>query len=287
MAVPGDRLGAAVACFSGRGCAVTQTFSHSRLSTYENCPRQYRYRYIDKLKVTDLGVEAHLGRAVHAALEELHRVQMGGVVASLEQVVAWFEVAWQERGGANLRVVRRGFDEADYQRLGGHIVARYYDRFHPFDQEETVAVEQKVDILLDAGRDIHLIGYIDRLSRSAGGEWTIHDYKTSGSPPYRRGIDRDRQLTLYEIGLRAAQPGRPKVKQQWHYLTFEKIETRRRTAAYRDRVTSETIELVRRVRAETTFQARPTVLCHWCDFREHCPEGAEFTVSSPAPGLPG
>ena len=28
-------------------------YSYSRVSTYVNCPRQYKYRYIDKLKIYD------------------------------------------------------------------------------------------------------------------------------------------------------------------------------------------------------------------------------------------
>lgn len=28
-------------------------YSYSRVSTYCNCPRQYKYRYIDKLKIYD------------------------------------------------------------------------------------------------------------------------------------------------------------------------------------------------------------------------------------------
>lgn len=28
-------------------------YSYSKVSTYSNCPRQYKYRYIDKLKIYD------------------------------------------------------------------------------------------------------------------------------------------------------------------------------------------------------------------------------------------
>lgn len=28
-------------------------YSYSRVNTYSNCPRQYKYRYVDKLKVYD------------------------------------------------------------------------------------------------------------------------------------------------------------------------------------------------------------------------------------------
>lgn len=265
---------------------MQEVFSHSRLATYENCPRQYRYRYIDHLPVSDLGVEAHLGRSVHTALERLYRARGEGVVASAAQVGAWFDAAWDDPEAGQLRVVRRGFDETDYRLLGHHVLRRYYERFHPFDQDETVAVEKKVEVLLDPVRDIRLIGYIDRLSRSAAGEWTIHDYKTSGSWPYLPALDRDRQLTLYEIGLRAEQPGIRQVRQVWHFLTFEQTLTRRRTERDRNRVRGETMTLVERIRADTRFRARAGILCHWCDFRESCPEGREFTLSRPPPGLP-
>lgn len=45
-------------------------YSYSKVSTYCNCPRQYKYRYIDKLKVYDdfepdnaliVGTTLHLG----------------------------------------------------------------------------------------------------------------------------------------------------------------------------------------------------------------------------------
>lgn len=28
-------------------------YSYSKVSTYSNCPRQYKYRYVDKLKIYD------------------------------------------------------------------------------------------------------------------------------------------------------------------------------------------------------------------------------------------
>ncbi len=43
-------------------------YSYSKVSTYNNCPKQYKYRYIDKLKVYD-DFEADnaliIGTAVH------------------------------------------------------------------------------------------------------------------------------------------------------------------------------------------------------------------------------
>ncbi len=43
-------------------------YSHSRLSTFEKCPLQFRYRYIDKIKRDTRGIEAFLGIRVHYML---------------------------------------------------------------------------------------------------------------------------------------------------------------------------------------------------------------------------
>ena len=45
-------------------------YSHSRLSCYENCPFQYKLKYVGRIKAT-LGttIEAFVGSMVHDALE--------------------------------------------------------------------------------------------------------------------------------------------------------------------------------------------------------------------------
>ena len=49
------------------------TFSNSRLSAYENCPMQYRLKYVDEVAVPPReSVEAYLGKRVHEALEFLY-----------------------------------------------------------------------------------------------------------------------------------------------------------------------------------------------------------------------
>ena len=47
-------------------------YSHSRLSVYETCPRQFRFQYVDKVAVPEVeSVEMFLGSRVHAALQDL------------------------------------------------------------------------------------------------------------------------------------------------------------------------------------------------------------------------
>ena len=50
------------------------TYSHSRVTTFENCPYQYKLRYIDKIKPEiPTTIEAFMGGIVHQALEDLYK----------------------------------------------------------------------------------------------------------------------------------------------------------------------------------------------------------------------
>ena len=64
-------------------------YSHSRLSVYETCPRQYRFRYVDRIKLPRVRTaEMFRGTHVHAALETLYRRMQRGRTPSLDEVLA-------------------------------------------------------------------------------------------------------------------------------------------------------------------------------------------------------
>jgi len=52
------------------------TYSHSRITTYENCPYQYKLRYIEKKKPeVPTTIEAFMGDMVHQTLEHLYKLK--------------------------------------------------------------------------------------------------------------------------------------------------------------------------------------------------------------------
>jgi putative RecB family exonuclease len=197
-----------------------------------------------------------------------------------------------------LRVVKRGFTVEDYHRLGRHCVESYYDAAAPFDEGEILDVERKVLIELDTQGRYRLIGYIDRLSRGADGVLEIHDYKTSGSLPRPRDLETDRQLALYEMGLRSG-PGvllseEEPARHVWHYLAFGQRFQRTLSREGLRGLARDVRSLIDRVEeavaaaaaSESELPARPGVLCHWCDFSAHCPEGRAEQERRGVPGLP-
>jgi len=53
--------------------SMVKRYSHSKLSTFEQCPTKFKYRYIDKIPVEfEKTVEAFLGEIVHETLELLY-----------------------------------------------------------------------------------------------------------------------------------------------------------------------------------------------------------------------
>lgn len=48
-------------------------FSHSRIGTFETCPRKFSFAYVEKLPAVGQSVETFMGKRVHESLERLHQ----------------------------------------------------------------------------------------------------------------------------------------------------------------------------------------------------------------------
>ena len=49
------------------------TYSHSRINTFENCPLQYKFNYIEKIKRDEESIEAFVGSRFHEVMEKLYQ----------------------------------------------------------------------------------------------------------------------------------------------------------------------------------------------------------------------
>jgi len=156
-------------------------YSYSRLTTYENCPQQYKLRYIDKLEVPDAGegIEAFLGHRVHEALEKLHRELILTKRNDLQALIDYYGQQWDKNWHRNVLIVKKEFTKEHYRRTGEEALTNYYRRYQPFDQSKTLATEYALAFRLE-GYSIR--GVIDRLSQTRDGVYEIQDYKTSGPP---------------------------------------------------------------------------------------------------------
>jgi putative RecB family exonuclease len=259
-------------------------WSHSRLSSYENCPKQFHYRYVERRSVDVESVEAFVGKRVHAVLERLNHFVGRGLVPSLGKVLARFRSDWEQQYDPDrVRIVRTENPPESYREMGERCLSNHYRRHYPFDREETLGVEEHVTFVLDAGRRYRMQGIVDRVARAPDGALEIHDYKTGRRVPSQEDLDADRQLALYQIGVEEKHGPVGAVRLVWHYLLRNQVRVSTRTPEQLDALRASTIELIDRIEAERDFAPRPGPLCTWCEHNDVCPAVA---ARKPPPALP-
>ena len=251
-------------------------YSHSRLSTFQNCPRQYWFRYIEKPEIEKVdGIEAFMGSRAHDALEELYKYLFNGRVLSVDEVIQCYEDCWEKNWHDEVRIVKAEFTAEDYKNVGRKAVEDYYNQYYPFDDSRTVGLERHVTANLDPDGHYKMRGFIDRLARRDDGTIEIHDYKTNSRLPTQQDADEDRQLALYQLCIQNAWPDAENVELIWHYLRFGKEMVSTRSPEQIEQVRQGCISLIDEIEGRgkdvDNFPTQPSALCNWCDYRELCP----------------
>ena len=248
------------------------TYSHSQLSTYENCPHQYKLAYIDKIEAETEGIEAFMGSRVHDALEKLYRDLKLTKLNPLDDVVRFYHEAWEKNWNGMVLIVRKGYDADHYRRLGEKCISDYYHRYSPFDQGRTLGLEEFITFRLDEERDYSIRGYIDRLALVGDTVLEVHDYKTSSRLPTQEDIDRDRQLSFYQMGVEGRWKDIREIRLIWHYLAFDAEIRSLRTPEQLLEIRQKTLDLIQRIETDTEFLPKGGPLCAWCDYQALCPK---------------
>lgn len=262
-----------------------EKFSPTKLDTYRHCPRQYKFKYVDRLKSDRSGVEAVLGVCVHTAFEALYEARSHGKLLSEEETLEVFRKEWREKTAEPPTFRDARFTLADWKRIGEECVSGYWRGHQPFDEDKTVAVERRIGFALAvkdpvSGErvDCRIEGFMDRLSLAKDGFFEIHDYKTGGSLPTQAQKDEDWQLALYDVGVREAWPDAPGVRLVWHYVRHGKSIVSTRTPEQLEALKSEVADLIGKIEEEVArkddpaaFKPERSPLCDWCDFRDLCP----------------
>ena len=249
-------------------------YSHSRLGTYENCPFQYKLRYVDKVKpILGNTIESFMGSMVHDALEWLYKLARDSNIVSKEALINKYDELWIEKWKDDIRIVKKELTADNFKETGKNCLEMYYDRYHPFDQAITIGLEERMIIKLP--EDKKMQGYLDRLDKIADGHFSVHDYKTSSRVPPQAKADQDRQLGLYALAVHQKYPEIKKIDLVWHYVRFDEEVRSSRTEQQLDIMVENTVNLIKDVETATDLKNFPTktsILCNWCEFKAQCPE---------------
>jgi putative RecB family exonuclease len=250
---------------------MTKIYSHSRLSTFEQCPLKYKLRYIDKIiPEIEKTIEIHLGSVVHDTLEWIYNaVIQDNKSPNIDEIITYYSIKWQDEFSEEILIVKKELDAKDYFQKGVEFLLNYYQKYYPF-KDGTIECEKKIEVELD--ENIKIQGFIDRLVHNIEtGEYEIHDYKTANTLPTQEKMDQDRQLALYSIAIKELYGQDKEVSLIWHYLAHNQKICSRRTNEQLEQLKQETKDLIKEIESSLEFPHKKSILCGWCEYKEICP----------------
>ncbi|MBB4918029.1 RecB family exonuclease [Streptosporangium saharense] len=266
----------------------------SRLNTWLDCPRRYRFTYLDRPAPQKGPPWAHnsVGVSVHNAL------------------AGWWREPYERRTPAMAGVllnngwIGEGFRDAaqaaSWRARAREMVVGYTASLDPSD--EPVGVERTVATRTSV---IAVSGRVDRLDRR-GEELVVVDYKTGRRPLTEDDARSSLALAVYAVAS-SRMMRRPCHRVELHHLPTGSIvewehteESLARHIGRAEEIATEASEADEAYRAwageaprgsrtatagrtppavppqiDKVFPPRTGPLCSWCDFRAHCPEGQE------------
>jgi DNA helicase II / ATP-dependent DNA helicase PcrA len=230
--------------------------SYSQVSTYDNCPLQYKYRYV--LNVPSQPSHAlSFGITIHDTLRDFHRKLLFEPV-SLENLYEMYTKNWHPLGFMNEEHRQHQFGE------GKKLLKIYYET----NKDSTVKpIGLEKSFKLSVG-GIKFYGRIDRIDKIPEGGVEIIDYKT-GKTKTQKQVDKDEQVGFYAIAARDALGMQPK-KLTYYFIEENKRVSTTRTPEQLDALRDKTQETIADIKTGD-FAPSPSMLCNWCDYNTICP----------------
>jgi len=237
------------------GHDIEVQLSYSAISSYRDCPRQYWYRYVQRLPVVQSAEAVH-GVILHEVLRQAGELRRKGQEVTSRRLSTLHEKVWRSTAFPDPRRApafkRHGAAELEaYRARGGFDAIPAY-------------LEQPFDVAVDGWK---LRGIIDRVDPSGEG-WRIIDYK-SGRPVARRR--RDLQVALYALAATSALNLRS-VELEVAYLASGESVVVEKVDRLIDEAQAEGSQVADGVRAGS-FEPRPERRrCRLCPYRLACTE---------------
>ena len=242
------------------------TCTPSRLATWLDCPRRYRFVYVDRPAPAKGAPWAHnsMGAAVHTALAAWWDQPVGA--RTPETAAALVRQKWIDLG------FRDDEQSLTWRERAADMVAGYVEGLDP--HREPVGIERTVAMRTDR---IAVSGRIDRLDRR-GDELVVVDYKTGRHVLTTDDARGSLALAIYALAA-ARTLKRQCVSVELHHLPSGDVirwdHTEASLARQLDRAEDIALEAAAAESSDDpdSFPPRPGPMCGWCDFAAHCPEG--------------
>ena len=249
------------------------TYSHSKISTFEQCKYKYKLQYIDKVKVEiPTTIEAFMGDMVHQTLEHLYKLKNFKKRVALNVLIKFYRDLWDKNYSDDILIVKAEKEKltaTNYKKMGEKFITHYYERMKPFEEMTILGLETQDRMTLPDGNQWHV--RIDKLGCDSEGNYYVCDYKTNSRMKDQEEADEDRQLALYSVWVKDKFKDAKSVKLIWHMLAFNKDAVSERTDEQLEKLQQEVCDIIKEIEITTEFPTNVTPLCDYCVFKEICP----------------
>jgi RecB family exonuclease len=243
--------------------------SATRVKMYLQCPRQYRYRYVDEIPTVLTGALA-FGQVIHRVL---YNLQLWAITHGepFTESIAWYEFSrlWNEIVNDQNPLFKCADEPSEYSALAKVMLTGYIEAHR--EKPPPILLEYPFEIAMQdesSGREYLLRGVIDRIDYGNDG-LVIVDYKTGKRKPSPRQLQEDMQLTIYAFAARQL------FGQDVQHVVYYQL--RDQSELLTEHTESELQTLVQSILPQAAagiererFGPRPGYYCRFCDYRTVC-----------------
>jgi RecB family exonuclease len=235
---------------------MTPHLSHSRINRYLLCPEQYRFYYIENLRLKFPSASLVFGQVVHQALADLFNRK--------SDPIEFFLRTWNELKDVKLAYGKRQTWERlkdSGQGLLGRFVKEEVPRIG-----QVKAVEKKFELNI-TGFDLPFIGIIDLIAEVEGKN-TVADFKTAATDYEDHEAPLSDQLTAYQLA-------EPEAEQVAYWVLIKTKEPKIEWHPS-NRSPTQLVEYISKIGyvakeiKRSSFYKRPGKHCSWCDYLPIC-----------------
>lgn len=230
--------------------------SVSSLDTYESCPRKYKFQQIDRLPRKSWE-HLDVGNYVHEVLEKFHKELNADSSRQPEELLK--QLAKEIWGKYSTKISQEGLEKSKG-------LLKSYLAYVAADGWPTVlATEDKFSI--DLSPELTIRGVVDRIDKTDSG-YQIVDYKTGQS----KYLDKF-QLQVYGMHLKKMYPEIEEYEGIYIVLPEgPKKLTYRISLQDVEEAKADIIKTAQEISVDKTWAPKPTFLCKFCDYTDHCPD---------------